>query len=157
MAVGRRRVRIGGSEVRFLACSWPRGAGTCAAAPSFEGASATGFPAPAVCAAELVEVGALDAPFEKIDAGNIQLSGHAGLIPELIKSVLEWGLQADMSANLGYERGDSATSLFANSRNGVYLKAVSTEVECVPLEVPRDRLGGFTLHAAAGAERRPPR
>ncbi|MEX2501243.1 MAG: transposase, partial [Trueperaceae bacterium] len=93
----------------------------------------------AISAAELVESGALDALFKQIDSGSVRLSGTGGLLPELVKSVLERGLQAELSAHLGYEKGDPAANLFPNSRNGASTKTVRTEVGNVPLEVPRDR------------------
>jgi len=105
-------------------------------------------------ASELVESGALDALFEQIDAGGIELSGDGGLIPELIKSVLERGLQAEMSAHLGYEKGDPAASLYPNSRNGSSGKTVHTEAGSVPLAVPRDREGSFTARLVPKGQRR---
>ena len=105
-------------------------------------------------ASELVESGALDALFEQIDAGAIELSGDGGLIPELIKSVLERGLQAEMSAHLGYEKGDPAASLYRNSRNGSTGKTVHTEAGSVPLQVPRDREGSFTPRLVPRGQRR---
>src|SRR5262245_46391883 len=90
---------------------------------------------------ELRASGALDALFEKIDAGEIELTGDGGLIPELIKAALERGLQAELTDHLGYAKGDPAASLFANSRNGTTAKTVASQVGEVPLEVPRDRDG----------------
>ena len=107
-----------------------------------------------VTAADLVASGALDGLFEQIDAGTIQLSGDGGLIPELIKSVLERGLQAEMSAHLGYEKGDAAAGLYPNSRNGSSSKTVMTEVGNVELAVPRDRLGLFTPRLVPKGARR---
>lgn len=117
--------------------------------------AAGGLPVAArVTAAELVESGALDAVFEQIDAGTIQLSGDGGLIPELIKSVLERGLNAELSAHLGYEKGDSAANLFPNSRNGSSGKTVLSEAGEVRLDVPRDRLGTFTPRLVPKGSRR---
>ena len=107
-----------------------------------------------VTAADLVASGALDGLFEQIDAGTIQLSGDGGLIPELIKSVLERGLQAEMSAHLGYEKGDAAAGLYPNSRNGSSSKTVMTEVGNVELAVPRDRSGLFTPRLVPKGARR---
>jgi len=97
-----------------------------------------------ISAAELAATGALDGLFEQIDAGTIQLSGDGGLIPELIKGVLERGLQAEMSAHLGYEKGDPEAKLYPNARNGSSSKTVATEAGNVVLDVPRDRSGSFT-------------
>lgn len=101
-----------------------------------------GVPVPS--AAELAASGALDGLFEQIDAGRLRLSGVGGLIPELIKAVLERGLQAEMTGHLGYEKGDPDASLYPNSRNGSSEKTVLSEAGNVPLAVPRDRLGTFT-------------
>ena len=54
-----------------------------------------------VSAADLAASGALDSLFEQIDAGRVQLSGAGGLLPELIKAVLERGLQAELTGHLG--------------------------------------------------------
>lgn len=59
-------------------------------------------------AAGLAASGALDTLFEQIDSGRVQLSGAGGLLPELIKAVLERGLQAELTGHLGYEKGDPA-------------------------------------------------
>ena len=55
---------------------------------------------------ELRASGELDALFAKIDAGELQLTGAGGLVPELIKAALERGLQAELSDHLGYDKGD---------------------------------------------------
>ena len=41
---------------------------------------------------ELRSSGALDRLFARIDAGEVELTGSGGLIPELIKAALERGL-----------------------------------------------------------------
>lgn len=105
-------------------------------------------------AAELAASGALDSLFEQIDAGTLQLSGSGGLIPELIKGVLERGLQAELTSHLGYEKGDPAAGLFENHRNGTSEKTVLTEAGDVLLEVPRDRQGSFTPRLVPKGQRR---
>lgn len=107
-----------------------------------------------VTAAELAASGALDDLFEQIDAGAIQLSGDGGLIPELIKGVLERGLQAEMTAHLGYEKGDPDAKLHPNARNGTSSKTVKTEAGDVLLDVPRDRAGTFTPRLVPKGQRR---
>ncbi len=96
----------------------------------------------------------MDDLFAQIDAGELQLSGTGGLIPELIKGALERGLQAELSSHLGYEKGDPAASLFENHRNGSSAKVVLTEAGEVPLDVPRDRLGTFTPRLVPKGQRR---
>jgi len=105
-------------------------------------------------AAELAASGALDDLFAQIDAGQLQLSGSGGLIPELIKGVLERGLQAELTSHLGYQKGDSDASLFANSRNGSSEKTVFSEAGDVPLSVPSDRDGTFTPRLVPKGQRR---
>lgn len=36
------------------------------------------------------------------------LTGEGGLLPELVKAVLERGLQTELSDHLGYGKGDAA-------------------------------------------------
>ena len=45
--------------------------------------------------------GALDELFARIDAGEVELEGHDGLIERLIKAGLERGLHAELSDHLG--------------------------------------------------------
>lgn len=67
---------------------------------------------------ELVASGALDELFERIDAGEIELTGSDGLVPGLIKAALERGLQAELTDHLGYESrtprrsGPASSSLY---------------------------------------------
>ena len=104
--------------------------------------------------AELKAAGDLDRLFARIDAGEIDLTGSGGLIPELIKAALERGLQAELSDHLGYEKGDPEASLFANSRNGTTPKTVLSQVGDVPLDVPRDRDGSFVPRLVPKGSRR---
>jgi len=104
--------------------------------------------------AELKAAGDLDRLFARIDAGEIDMTGSGGLIPELIKAALERGLQAELSDHLGYEKGDPEASLFTNSRNGTTPKTVLSQVGEVPLDVPRDREGTFTPRLVPKGARR---
>ncbi len=61
-------------------------------------------------AAELAASGALDELFARIDAGGVEMTGAAGLIPGLIKAALERGLRAELSDHLGYDKGAAAAS-----------------------------------------------
>lgn len=95
----------------------------------------------------LVASGALDPLFERIDGGQIALTGDGGLLGELTRVALERGLQAEMTSHLGYAPGDresKAGGRHANSRNGSYPKTLSTPVGEVTVQVPRDRDGSFT-------------
>lgn len=88
--------------------------------------------------------GALDEILAKIDAGQVQITGEGGFLQEMVKAVLERGLQTELSAHLGYNKGDPAGRSLPNARNGSSMKTVSSEVGDVPLEIPRDRDGSFT-------------
>lgn len=105
-------------------------------------------------AAELAASGALDALFERIDAGEIEMTGDGGLIPGLIKAALERGLQAELSDHLGYEKGSPEAVAFANSRNGTTPKTLKSQVGEVDLAVPRDRDGSFTPRLVPKGSRR---
>lgn len=106
---------------------------------------------------QLKDSGALDALFEKIDSGQVALTGDGGLVPALIKAALERGLQAEMSAHLGYENGDRGGKAVAgalNHRNGAYPKQVDSEVGPIEVMVPRDREGSFTPRLVPKGSRR---
>jgi putative transposase len=105
-------------------------------------------------AAELAASGALDELFARIDAGEVEMTGAEGLIPGLIKAALERGLQAELTDHLGYEKGSTEASLFANSRNGTTPKTVSTQVGDLELATPRDREGSFTPRLVPKGSRR---
>lgn len=105
-------------------------------------------------AAELAASGALDGLFARIDAGEIDLTGDGGFIPELIKATLERGLQTELTDHLGYEKGAPDASAHPNSRNGTTPKTVATQVGDVDLAVPRDREGSFTPRLVPKGSRR---
>ena len=86
--------------------------------------------------------GVLDGLLEQVDA-RVPLTGADGLLGEVVKAVLERGLEVELTDHVGYERGDAQASLFPNSRNGTFGKTVTTEVGDVELSIPRDRLGTF--------------
>jgi transposase-like protein len=105
-------------------------------------------------AAELAASGALDGLFAKIDAGEIELTGDGGFIPELIKTALERGLQTELTEHLGYEKGSPEAAVFPNSRNGSTPKTVATQVGDVDLAIPRDRDGSFVPRLVPKGSRR---
>jgi putative transposase len=104
--------------------------------------------------AELKAAGDLDRLFARIDAGEIEMTGSGGLIPELIKAALERGLQAELTDHVGYEKGDAEASLFVNSRNGTTPKTVRSQVGDIGLDVPRDREGTFIPRLVPKGSRR---
>jgi transposase-like protein len=103
---------------------------------------------------QLAASGALEELFARIDAGEVELTGSGGVIPELIKATLERGLQAELSQHLGYEKGAAEASLFVNSRNGSTAKTVATTVGEIELTTPRDRDGSFTPRLVPKSSRR---
>jgi putative transposase len=102
----------------------------------------------------LIEAGLLDQVMSKVDEGEVQLTGEGGFLPELVKRVLEVGLQAELTDHLGYEKHDRAGHGSGNSRNGVTGKRLGTEVGDVELATPRDRNGSFEPRLVAKGERR---
>jgi putative transposase len=92
---------------------------------------------------DMIEAGLFDRLMERVDDDGLRLTGEGGFLPEMIKAVLERGLQAELTDHLGYEKGDPAGRGSPNSRNGSTSKTLSTEVGEVPLAVPRDRASTF--------------
>jgi len=92
----------------------------------------------------LKSAGVLDDVLAKIDAGQLQLTGEGGFLPEMVKAVLERGLAAELTDHLGYEKGDPIGRELPNARNGFTAKTVASEVGDVGLAIPRDRDGSFT-------------
>jgi putative transposase len=86
--------------------------------------------------------------------GGVALTGPGGFLPELIKAVLEKGLEVERTQHLGYEAGDPAGRGLPNSRNGATPKTVQTEVGPVELATPRDRLGTFEPRLVPKGQRR---
>lgn len=66
----------------------------------------------------MLNAGLLDDVMGRIDDGGLQLTGEGGFLPEIVKAVLERGLQAELSDHLGYDKGDPAGRGSPNSRNG---------------------------------------
>jgi putative transposase len=103
---------------------------------------------------EMVDAGLLDQLMSKVDGDGLALTGEGGLLPELVKAVLERGLQAELTDHLGYEKGDPAGRGSANSRNGTSPKTLASVVGPVPLAVPRDRNGSFEPRLVPKGSRR---
>lgn len=74
---------------------------------------------------------------------GVALTGDGGLLTDLMRSVLQRGLEVEMAEHLGYERHAIDGRGSGNSRNGSYPKTVTTEIGEVDLAVPRDRNGTF--------------
>src|SRR5215217_6729047 len=91
----------------------------------------------------LLDQGFLDQVMSSVDEGGVQLTGEGGFLPELVKRVLEAGLQAELTDHLGYKKHDRAGHGSGNSRNGFTAKRLGTEVGDIDLATPRDRIGSF--------------
>jgi putative transposase len=103
---------------------------------------------------DMIEAGLLDRLMDRVDGDGLALTGAGGFLPEMVKAVLERGLQAELTDHLGYEKGDPAGRGSPNSRNGATPKTVATEVGDVPLNVPRDRAGSFEPRLIPKGQRR---
>ena len=111
------------------------------------GGAAAGGPAARVPLRQLMDDRLLDALADRSrdESGRLRLTGEGSMLGELVKAVLERALEAELTAHLGYERGDRAGRGGgpANYRNGTIAKTVQTGVSPVGLAVPRDRAGTF--------------
>jgi hypothetical protein len=118
------------------------------------GGAAAGGPAARVPLRELMDDRLLDALLDRSrdEAGGLRLTGEGSMLGELVKAVLERALEAELTAHLGYERGERAGrgGGAPDYRNGTIAKTVQAGVGPVGLAVPRDRAG--TSGAAAGAQ-----
>lgn len=85
---------------------------------------------------------------------GIALTGDGGLLPALLKRVLETGLNVELTDHLGYEPNSPAGRNSGNSRNGTFDKTVTTEIGPIDLQVPRDRAGTFDPQLVPHGERR---
>ena len=54
---------------------------------------------------QLRSCGALDGLFERIDSGEVEITGTDGLLPALLKEALERGLAAELTDHLGLRQG----------------------------------------------------
>jgi len=96
----------------------------------------------------------LDRLMAATDERGVALTGEGGFLPEMIKAVLERGMDAELTGHLGYERGDPAGRGSGNSRNGTTAKTVGTEVGDIRLDQPRDRSGSFASAVVPKGARR---
>jgi putative transposase len=94
--------------------------------------------------ADLVDERAMDAVLAQIKGDGLRLTGPGGFLSELVRSVLERGLQAELTQHLGYGKHEAAGKGSGNSRNGHTAKTVQTEVGPIDVKVPRDRAGTFS-------------
>ena len=80
---------------------------------------------------------------ERSRRDGVALTGDGGLLTDLMRQVLQTGLEVEMAEHLGYAPHQRAGLSSENARNGSYRKRVATEIGEVELAVPRDRQGTF--------------
>ena len=78
----------------------------------------------------------LDELMSRVDEDGVALTGKGGFLPELVKAVLDRGMDAELTSHLGYERDDLGGHGSGNSRNGSTPKTVGTEIGDVGLDQP---------------------
>src|SRR4026207_366208 len=77
---------------------------------------------------DMLDAGLLDELMDRVDAGELTLTGEGGFLPEMVKAVLERGLAAELTEHLGYERGDPAGRGSPDSRHGNPPQQMAPEV-----------------------------
>jgi putative transposase len=86
---------------------------------------------------------------------GLSLTGPAGLLKQLTKTVLETALNEELTEHLGHEKHGPAAGETGNVRNGTRPKTVLTEATGqVPIDVPRDRAGTFEPQIVKKRQRR---
>lgn len=90
----------------------------------------------------------------RASAGGVSLTGEGGLLGLLTKRVLEFSLEGEVDARLGYGRHGLAGRDGGNSRNGKRSETVLTEVGPVQIEVLRDRDASFAARIVRKRQRR---
>ena len=119
-------------------------AGALAGAVEVPAGDAGAVPAPRRPLRELMDDSLLDELLARSrdEAGGLRLTGEGSMLGDLVRAVLERALEAELTAHLGYAKGERGGQ-GGNARNGVIGKTVQTGVGPVPLAVPRDRSGSF--------------
>jgi putative transposase len=93
--------------------------------------------------AQALDPAVIDALLADAQASGTPIDGVDGLLNKMTKAVIERALAAELTHELGYERGDPAGAGSGNSRNGYSVKTVATPNGPVTINVPRDRNGVF--------------
>ena len=71
------------------------------------------------------------------------LIGEHGLLKQLTKALVERALHAEMVEHLGHGKHQPVANPAGNTRNGTSRKTLKGDFGELPIEVPRDRHGGF--------------
>lgn len=77
------------------------------------------------------------------DAGINDVAGVQELFKEMVSTVLENGLEAELDEELGYSKYDYRNKQTDNSRNGYSEKTMKTSFGDMDISIPRDRKGDF--------------
>jgi transposase-like protein len=77
------------------------------------------------------------------EAGINDVSGVQDLFKEMVSTVLENGLEAELEDELGYSKYDYRNKETDNSRNGYSEKTIKTSLGDMDISIPRDRKGEF--------------
>lgn len=77
------------------------------------------------------------------DAGINDVAGVQELFKEMVSTVLENGLEAELDEELGYSKYDYRNKQTDNSRNGYSEKTMKTSFGEMDISIPRDRKGNF--------------
>src|SRR5213083_1724382 len=85
--------------------------------------------------ADLIDERAMDAVLAQVKGEGLRLTGPGGFLSELVKAVLERGLQAELAEHLGYAKHEATGRGTGNSRNGTTAKTVQTEVGPIDVKV----------------------
>ena len=117
-------------------------------------AAAASTPAARALRKELFSDELLDQLMSRVDQDGVSLTGKGGFLPELVRAVLERGMDAELTGHLGYERGDLAGHGSGNSRNGTTPKRIGTEIGDIGLDQPRDRNSTFASKLVPKGARR---
>ena len=72
-----------------------------------------------------------------------ELIGESGLLKQLTKMLVERALEAEMAEHLGHDKSEPVTNSTGNARNGHSAKTLKGDFGELPLDIPRDRQGGF--------------
>ena len=90
----------------------------------------------------------------RVDAGGLRLTGEGGFLPELIKGVLERGLEAELTDHLGYEQGRPGRARRAELAQRHHPEDGVDRGRRDRLDVPRDRDGTFEPRLVPKGSRR---
>ena len=101
------------------------------------------------------ELAAIEGLVRQAREQGVALTGPAGLLKALTKTVVEAALDEEMAEHVGYDKHAPEGRNRGNSRNGRRPKTVLTD-NCgeVEIEVPRDRDGGFDPQLVKKRQRR---